>query len=109
MVGVWDGVSNQTPIRLRVSQQGVTGTCRVIVGTMENLPASAVNSNIAGFYCPATGRFNFLRKSLTTNDASQVYSGNVGDDAATDRLSGTFAAVASGGGTLGEYNFSFTR
>jgi hypothetical protein len=100
LVGTWNGFSNQTALQLVITSQG-TGPCRTVQGTMGSNPVS-------GFYCPRTGRLNLLRKLSPSNDTVQVYSGNVGDEAATGRMSGTFAAHPNGG-TLGEYPFWFTR
>lgn len=110
VVGVWQGVSNQTTVRIIITAQGGLGTCRVIAGAMQNIPAGGA-STISGWYCPATGRISFQRRLPLTNDAIQAYLGNVGDDGLIDRMGGTFSAypVPAGGGVPGEYNFGVTR
>jgi hypothetical protein len=110
VVGVWNGIGNQTPIRVTITAQGVAGTCRAISGAMQNVPAGGA-STVSGWYCPATGRISFQRRVPATNDAIQAYLGNVGDDAAVDRMAGTFTAypVPAGGGVPGEYNFNLNR
>ena len=77
ILGTWMGVANQTTVQLVIITQGtVTAPCKPITGTLNNLPSGGA-SNIQGFYCPATGRFSFVRKDITTNDTFQSYSGNV--------------------------------
>src|SRR5262249_47268349 len=78
IVGTWNGFSNQSAVQLVITSQG-TGICRAVVGTM-------TGSTVSGFYCPRTGRVSLLRKIPATNDTAQTYTGNVGDDAATDRM-----------------------
>jgi hypothetical protein len=102
IVGIWNGVGNQTAVQLRITFQAAAGVCRAVQGTLGP-------SNVAGFYCPSTGRVSLLRKVPATNDTNQVWTGNVADDAAADRMAGTFVAVAAGGGALGEYPFEFVR
>src|SRR5690242_10523207 len=102
-VGVWNGVSNQTSVRITITAQAAVGTCRAISGTMQDLPAGGA-STVSGWYCPATGRISFQRRVPTSNDAIQAYLGNIGDDAAVDRMGGTITAfpVPAGGGVPGE-------
>jgi hypothetical protein len=102
VIGNWSAIGNQTPGALVITSQAAAGTCRRITGTIYGNP-------IEGFYCPATGRIHFVRKTAATNDTFQSYLGNVGDDVATDRMAGTFVVSAAGGGTLGEYNFQASR
>lgn len=102
VLGNWSVIGNQTPGTLAITAQAAAGTCRRITGTIYTNP-------IEGFYCPATGRIHFVRKTSPSNDTIQSYLGNVGDDGATDRMSGTFVVSAPGGGTPGEYNFQASR
>jgi hypothetical protein len=110
VVGVWNGFSNQTPVRIIINTQAAAGTCRAILGTMQNVPGGGA-STVSGWYCPATGRISFQRRVPATDDAIQAYLGNIGDDAAVDRMSGTFSAypVPPGGGVPGEYSFNLSR
>ena len=86
VTGTWNAILNQTSTTIVINSQSTTGKCREISGTIQS-------TNINGFYCPATGRIFFLRKSATTNDTFQVYSGNLAQDAAVDRMAGTFADI----------------
>jgi len=108
IVGTWQGVANQTAVVLVIStQQTTTAPCKQITGTLHNLPSGGA-SNIQGFYCPGTGRIGFLRKDVNSNDTFQSYSGNVGDTATTNRMTGVFAEYNLTG-HFGEYNFSLTK
>lgn len=108
-IGSWRGVANQTAVLIVITGQAGNAACKSIGGTMQNLPSGGA-SNILGWYCPATGRISFQRMSLANNDALQAYVGNIGDDAATDRMAGTFSAYpVAGAGLNGEYPFQLTR
>jgi|SRR5215467_14118889 len=108
IVGTWTGVANQTAVQLVITTQGtVTAPCKPITGTLNNVPSGGA-SNIQGFYCPSTGRFSFVRKDVTTNDAFQSYSGNVSSTGTTLRMTGVFAELNLTN-ALGEYNFSLTK
>jgi hypothetical protein len=91
VTGTWSAILNQTSTTIVITSQGTTGKCREISGTI------STTTNINGFYCPATGRIFFLRKSQATNDTSQAYSGNLASDAGIDRMAGTFADINSNG------------
>ena len=108
IVGTWMGVANQTAVQLVIITQGTTAApCKPITGTLHNLPSGGA-SNIQGFYCPATGRFSFVRKDITTNDTFQSYSGNVSNTGTTLQMTGVFAELNLTN-ALGEYNFSVTK
>jgi hypothetical protein len=109
IVGTWTAVANQTGVQLVIQQQGAVGHCRDIAGTITDVSPPGQSNPIQGWYCPATGRFNFLRKNSANNDTFQVYSGNLSDDGAVLRMGGVFSQ--EGNGTQahsGEYNFSAT-
>lgn len=104
VVGTWSIIGNHHAGLLRIDSIAAVGLCRRIIGVI--YPGTAVVGNIEGFYCPYSGRIQFVRKSPATNDAYQVWTGNVSQDAAIDRLGGTFTSVSAAlGGSLGEYNF----
>lgn len=108
ILGTWMGVANQTAVQLVIITQGtVPAPCKPITGTLHNLPSGGA-SNIQGFYCPATGRFSFVRKDITTNDTFQSYSGNVSNTGTTLQMTGVFAELSLTN-ALGEYNFSVTK
>jgi hypothetical protein len=104
IVGTWHGFGNQTALKLVVSSQGTTGTCRAITGTLSNVPSGG-DSHIQGFYCPNTGRVSFVRKDIKTNDAFQSYSACLADAGNELRMGGSFAELNMVG-HLGEYSFS---
>jgi len=103
VVGTWSVTANQSTLALVVTSQASTGACRAIAGTLDDVP-SGQDSTIQGFYCPGTGRIQFLR--INADGATfQVYTGNLAGSGATQRMAGTFAQddpVAA----LGEYAFS---
>jgi hypothetical protein len=107
VVGTWQGVANQTVIKLVITKQGYAGACKAIIGTLNNVPDGG-ESNIQGFYCPAAGRVSFVRKDLKTNDTFQSYSANVSDAGTVLRMGGIFAEVNMDG-SLGEYNFAVQK
>ncbi|MBI3900002.1 MAG: hypothetical protein HY308_17170 [Gammaproteobacteria bacterium] len=102
VLGNWSVLGNQTAGALVINFQAAVGICRRITGAIYGNP-------IEGFYCPATGRIHFLRKNAANNDTFQSWTGNVGDDAAIDRMGGTFMASTPAGGVPGEYNFQAAK
>lgn len=104
VVGNWSIIGNQSIGTLSIATQSSTGHCRRITGAVFVDP-------IEGFYCPFSGRIQFVRKALFNNDTKQVWTGNVSQDGAVDRMGGTFTSVsvALGGGSLGEYNFQGSK
>jgi hypothetical protein len=101
VVGTWNAAANQSTLTITISSQAATGRCRPISGTIVD---SGVSSNLLGFYCPATGRFNFARNDATTGATFQDYSGNVSDNGRTLFMGGVFADVV-GAPFVGEYSF----
>jgi hypothetical protein len=86
---------------LRISSQGVTGNCRAISGTLQDVGSPAFNV-IEGFYCPFSGRISFLRKDRLTNATFQNWTGNLSDPGTTLYIGGTFTSPSS---NRGEYDF----
>lgn len=107
IVGTWQGVANQNTVKLVITSQGTTGACKSITGTLSNVPSGGA-STIQGFYCPQTGRVNFVRKDVTSNDTFQAYSANVADVGAELRMAGTFAELNMAD-HLGEYGFAVQK
>jgi hypothetical protein len=107
IVGTWIGFGNQAELKLVITNQGGTGECKAIAGTLSNVQGGG-SSNIQGFYCPATGRVSFVRKDAKTNATFQSYTANVSDAGPELRMAGTFAEV-NFAGHLGEYNFSVQK
>jgi hypothetical protein len=101
VAGTWTATGNLTTGQLVISQ-GTGTTCRVINGTI-------FNSAIEGHYCPAVGRIVFVRK-LSNGVPFQLYEGYVSQDAAVDRIGGTFKIwnLAGGAATTDgvDYNFN---
>jgi hypothetical protein len=109
IVGNWNIIGNQHIGTLTIATQATVGNCRRITGTA--YPGTAVAHPIEGFYCPFSGRFQFVRKQPASNDTLQVWTGNVSQDGVVDRMGGTFTSVSTalGGGSLGEYNFQGSK
>jgi len=104
VVGVWTAFANQSPLQLNIVSQGTVGDCNAIIGTIADTVAGGQRNSIQGFYCPHSGRIQFLRKNLVTNDTFQVYTGNLSMVGQSLRIGGTFAEDDQIG-ALGEYNF----
>ncbi len=109
VVGSWSIIGNQHNGLLNIVSQAAVGNCRRITGTA--YPGTTVAHPIEGFYCPFSGRIQFVRKQPASNDTLQVWTGNVSQDGVVDRMGGTFTSVSSalGGGSLGEYNFQGSK
>jgi hypothetical protein len=107
IVGTWQGVANQSNVKLVITNEGATGACKAITGTLSNVPSGG-ESNIQGFYCPRTGRVSFVRKDVKSNATFQSYSANVSDVGAVLRMAGTFAELNMAD-HLGEYNFAVQK
>lgn len=105
IVGNWNIIGNQHVGTLSIITQAAVGNCRRITGVV--YPGTPVAHPIEGFYCPFSGRLQFVRKLPANNDTLQVWTGNVSQDGVIDRMGGTFTSVSAGlgGGSLGEYNF----
>ena len=109
VVGSWSIIGNQHIGLLNIVSQAAVGNCRRITGTA--YPGTALAHPIEGFYCPFSGRIQFVRKQPASNDTLQVWTGNVSQDGVVDRMGGTLTSVSSalGGGSLGEYNFQGSK
>ena len=108
VVGNWNIIGNQHIGTMIIATQAAVGNCRRIAGTV--YPGTPVAHPIEGFYCPFSGRLQFVRKLPANNDTIQVWTGNVSQDGVIDRMGGTFTSVNAGaGGSLGEYNFQGSR
>ena len=108
VVGSWNVIDNQSDAILTISSQVSTGNCSAISGTFVG---GRETSNIVGFYCPATGRFNFVRNDPSNDVTVQDYSGNVSITGSHLYMGGFFAQVVNEGGVgiPGEYNFFAER
>jgi hypothetical protein len=107
VVGTWNAMANQSPLTLAITSQGTTGGCRAIAGTIADTVGGQSNT-IQGFYCPSSGRLQFLRNNSSTNDTFQVYTANVSITGTHLYIGGTFAEDQQVG-ALGEYNFSASK
>jgi len=95
VVGTWNVRANQSLGTMNItSQSSGAGPCQQILGTILGFP-------LQGFYCPATGRIQFLRKNAL-NDTFQVYSANLTSTGATNFMGGSFSSYDA---ALGEYSF----
>ncbi len=104
VVGSWSAFGNQSPLALTIATQGTTGNCVAITGTLADTVSGGQTNTIQGFYCPHSGRIQFLRNNQTTGNTFQTYVGNVSMAGTTLRIGGTFAEDDQIG-ALGEYNF----
>jgi hypothetical protein len=71
IVGNWSAISNQTALTVTISTQSGGKTCAQITGAIGS-------DTLLGYYCPNSGRFNFLR-SNTPSGTFQAYSGNLSE------------------------------
>ena len=92
VVGTWHAVANQSDFTLTISSQESSGSCRAISGT---IVGNGELSDVVGFYCPGTGRFNFVRNYPPTGQTVQDYSGNVSETGNTLYMGGVFSQVVS--------------
>lgn len=91
VVGNWSvNADNYTGI-LSITNQATTGNCRRISGTI-------FGESSTGFYCPYSGRINFIRKH---SNFDQVYSANISENGSPVRISGLFTDYDQ----PGEYSF----
>ena len=106
VVGTWNALSNQSDLTITISNQASSGNCRAILGIIDDL-TNGGTSNLVGFYCPGTGRFNFVRNDPTSGTTVQDYSGDVSITGSHLYMGGFFAQVVNegGAGITGEYNF----
>jgi hypothetical protein len=116
VVGTWRVRINQEVDTLVIESQGgsINGVCRRIVGYFP-LQNQDDGPQIHGFYCPKTGRIQFVHSNLDSNLAVRVFTGNLLDrvEGQPDRMGGTFTvlytAVPPPFGPLGEYGFWATK
>jgi hypothetical protein len=97
---------------LVIESQGgtINGECRRIVGFFP-IQNQDDGPPIRGFYCPETGRIQFVHSNLSSNLPLRVFTGNLLDrvEGQADHIGGTFTvlytAVPPPFGPLGEYGF----
>ena len=107
VVGTWDMMADQNSPVLTITSQGSSGKCRPIAGTLVDT-ATAANDDIAGFYCPSSGRISFLRIIPSNNETFQVFIGNLSDKPTRgnqQRMGGTFLEETGPTTLLGEYEW----
>jgi hypothetical protein len=97
VVGTWNARANQTPGTMNITFQSGSGVCRQISGTYTSFGTFAVQ----GFYCPATGKIQFLLKD-SANVTFQVYSANLTSTGATNYMGGSLGSFNN---SFGEYSF----
>jgi hypothetical protein len=98
ITGNWAVLGNFASGTLTISSQASSGQCQFIAGTV-------YGDAIQGFYCPGSGRIQFVRKINSNNDTVQVWTGNVSQDSTVVHMAGTFTSVDPNGGSPGEYSF----
>jgi len=104
VAGTWTVIGNQSPGSLTLTQGASATECKPISGTV--YPDTPASSAVTGYYCPATGRIAFTRKS-SGGIVNQIWVGNLTESGQPSRMGGTVHVVDSGAGgeILGEYNF----
>ena len=86
IVGAWNGWGNQSALAINITSQSGGETCQQITGTI-------ASDTLLGYYCPASGRFNFLR-TTTGGLTYQSFTGN---------LTETVSGAPSMGGIFADY------
>jgi hypothetical protein len=101
VVGTWSLLTNQSFGQLIVTNQGVLGICKVILGSVNG-------ADMNGWYCPATGRIHFYHKNAVTHLPIKIYDGYVADriSGSPDRIGGTYVSDYAPIQPYGEYPFS---
>jgi hypothetical protein len=100
VVGTWSATANQSTLSISIASQGSAGECKSIGGTIVD-QQSGGSSTLQGFYCPGSGRIQFLRSNGST--VFQVFTANLAFTGDTLNMGGTFAQDLSP--YLGEYSF----
>jgi len=112
ITGTWKGVSNQSPIVLKIVSQSTGSKCENIAGSLHDVNGGFTNQ-VTGYYCPASGAFQFMRYPANSNVAFQVYSGNLSQanppQSETILMAGSFGQYSQAFGPLGQYSFSLTK
>jgi hypothetical protein len=116
VVGRWRVLINHERDTLVIESQGgpINGRCRKIQGYFP-IQNQDDGPPIHGFYCPATGRIQFVHSNLDSLLALRVFTGNLTDqvEGQPDHIGGTFTvlytAVPPPFGPLGEYGFWATK
>ncbi len=106
LIGTWVMRANNSQfIAVNVNNQGTTGTCPRITGTLG--PNNTAGDPVVGYYCPATGLVSFLRTSANTGATFQVFTGQLTELSTTleEQLMGTFLSFA-GGNNNGAFSFT---
>ena len=84
IVGNWAAIANQSSLTVSITSQTGGETCNQIAGTIGS-------DTLLGFYCPGSGRFNFLR-SNSPSGTYQAYTGNLSETVTGNVvMTGTFA------------------
>ncbi len=96
IVGNWSTLSNLTAVPISITSQTGGATCNQITGTMGS-------DTLLGYYCPGSGRFNFLR-SNPTSGTYQAYTGNLTETVlGSPEMGGSFVDFVDS--PMGEFSF----
>jgi hypothetical protein len=103
ITGTWNAQDDRSLLTIDIHQTPASSSCNEISGTIGS-------DDLVGFYCPATGRFDFVRNNSTSGVTIQEYSDNVSSIGTPEWfMSGIFGSVVQPtGGNLGEYSFYAT-
>ena len=101
----WYGVANNFEIFINVFTESSATPCNQITGQMGN-KGSPADSIIQGYYCPATGKVTFLRKSKVNNVTFQSYVGWMSqlNPKYAPQMNGMFTEMLNPS-ALGDYGF----
>jgi hypothetical protein len=97
VVGVWQALSNQTPVTITIKRRAINAKCPEINGTILD-SVSVETQTLIGFYCPDSGRIVFSRTQ--PGQPTQVYSANLSEIGPTLHMGGSFEQTG-----VGEYAF----
>jgi hypothetical protein len=94
--GTWNGFVGQTPLKITISMLFTTGICREFSSTLADA------SVVFGYYCPGTGRINFVRENAL-HVTQETFSGNLAQVGSTNRMAGTMINLNFPGNEAGWY------
>ena len=95
IVGTWSATADLSVGQFTITSQSGGATCNQITGTIGS-------DTLLGFYCPGSGRFNFLRSN--GGETYQAYSGNLTETVlGAPVMGGTFVDFVDN--PMGEFSF----
>lgn len=82
LLGTWDlAMPSYRPLKVQITQQtSGSGLCQRVYGKVVAGDDADKPTDIDGFYCPDTGKIEFVRKYAKTLDTIQFFLGFVAGD-----------------------------